>query len=111
MKVINPQEASPYTPELHFNMHLREVVGKTLGSFTAAIGYMEPGGGAEAHKHDGEHLIFVLEGKLSVTGSDGTVQVPAGQAVYIGVGELHATKNEESERAVYLIITVPSRGK
>jgi quercetin dioxygenase-like cupin family protein len=71
---------------------------------------MEPGGGADEHRHeDQDQVFYVLAGRLRVTSGDRRpVVLTAGEALVIPAGVPHATVNDGGDPARYLVLTYPA---
>jgi quercetin dioxygenase-like cupin family protein len=71
-----------------------------------------PGEVAPRHRHPGEEIIYVLEGKLEyeVEGKP-PVTLKAGDVLFIPYGTVHAAKNVGSVNAAELATYVVEKGK
>ncbi|MEM7644773.1 MAG: cupin domain-containing protein [Pseudomonadota bacterium] len=70
---------------------------------------MPPGTAEARHVHDQARQVFrVLSGTLTMHGSDGTVQVAAGQALEVALGLAYQARNDGTEDVRFLVISAPS---
>ena len=85
------------------------VFGRTIfegGGVSVRHNLILAGGGAQAHRHDFEHIFFVLRGSLRVACGGQTTVVPAGCAFQFEPGELHQVCGDGVSDAEYLTINV-----
>ena len=75
-------------------------------NFSFRVFTIEPGGHTPLHKHDFEHINYVIEGKGSVVSADGQKPVRKGDFVVIMPGETHQYRNTSQEPFV-IICAVP----
>jgi quercetin dioxygenase-like cupin family protein len=69
---------------------------------------MQPGGGMPAHTNTVEHEQYVLRGRATIGIADGTVEVAAGDVVYIPAGTPHWYRAHEGEPFEFLCV-VPNQ--
>ena len=75
-------------------------------NFSFRVFTIEPGGHTPLHKHDFEHINYVIEGKGSVVSADGQKPVRKGDFVLIMPGETHQYRNT-SQEPFAIICAVP----
>ena len=101
-----------YTPPGHDNTHNRKVIGAGNGAKHTEIivGEMGRGGHASPHTHDTfEQSMFMLEGKLEITGGDGTkVTLEPGEAIFFPAGCEHQIVSV-AEKSRFVIVYSPPR--
>jgi quercetin dioxygenase-like cupin family protein len=69
---------------------------------------LEPGGYTPYHKHDFEHLNFIMEGRGAIrTESGDDVEVKKGDFVTVLPNEQHQYRNASSTDAFVMICAVP----
>ncbi len=91
--VIRPEERPTYVPAGHTGTVNRALIGKeNVGArfMEVVMGIMEPGGVAEAHKHDKEEqAIYVIEGQATIDVEGVIEEAKAGDMVFFPVGKMH----------------------
>jgi quercetin dioxygenase-like cupin family protein len=65
---------------------------------------MQPGGGMPPHTNTVEHEQYVLRGRATIGIADSTVEVRAGDVVYIPAGTPHWYKAKEGEPFEFLCV-------
>jgi quercetin dioxygenase-like cupin family protein len=72
----------------------------------------EPGTAFGNHKHPGEEIIYVLEGKLeyAVEGKPPVI-LKAGEVLFIPAGTIHSAKNVGNTKASELATYIVEKGK
>ena len=76
----------------------------------AALMRMPAGTGADLHSHPNEQWIYVLEGTMRGTVGDVPTEAPAGTAVYIPSGTLHALKATPERDVLFFTVKDASHG-
>ena len=101
-----------YTPPGHDDTFNRRLIGPDEGAKNVEliVGEMGRSGHAVPHTHyEFEQSMFVLEGELEVTGSDGTVvMLEPGDAILFPVGCEHKVVCV-TEKSKFLVIYTPPR--
>jgi quercetin dioxygenase-like cupin family protein len=101
-----------YTPPGHDGTYNRRMIGPENGAkyIELVVGEMKLAAHAESHSHyDLEQSMFILEGKLEVTGSDGTsVFLEPGDAIFFPIGCEHKVTGV-NEKSKFLVISSPPR--
>ena len=113
VKIIDPEELEEYSPDRHYDIFNRQMVGRVMGAekMGVALGRIKPGGWAEIHTHeDSEHCHYLLKGGVTITTPDKTIEVVQGQAVWTGAKEPHGMINNGNQEALYLVISAPIFG-
>lgn len=88
----------------------KEPLAGIARGFDFIISRMEPGGLGAMHAHEGrEHVLFVLEGSLSVRTPDGSMELKGGDLVYFAPGEPHEIRNVGAVPTHYVVLYAPSR--
>ena len=65
---------------------------------------MFPGGYSPLHKHAWEHSVFVLEGDGLVFDGKKNRTTKTGDAVFIGLNDLHQFKNKSQKTLTFICI-------
>jgi len=109
MELIRIAALEGATPADHWDVTAR-LVEESPGRLRVQSCEMAPGGGAESHLHAGEDQMFVvLAGELAVEHErEETIVVREGEALRIPAGAPHATRNDGSAPARYLVLTFPT---
>ena len=77
--------------------------------FSFRVFTVEPGGHTPYHRHDSEHLNYVIEGRGCIVKGDGSEQpIERGDFALVLPHEKHQYRNVSSESALVLICAVPS---
>lgn len=72
----------------------------------------EPGTAFGNHKHPGEEIIYVLEGKLEyIVEGKPPVTLKAGEVLFIPAGTIHSAKNVGNTKASELATYIVEKGK
>ena len=72
---------------------------------------MEPGGNIPEHKHPWEHMIYVLNGKGTITSGGRHVAVEAEELFFIPENETHGySVIEEAESDFIFLCIIPNKG-
>jgi len=77
-------------------------------NFYMRIFEMEPGVLAEAHAHDFEHEIYILEGEGMVIGQGEPKPIQKGDVLFIPPNEKHTFRNEGLERLCWICL-IPAK--
>ena len=82
----------------------QKIVVPPNADFIASIGTFPPGAKLPEHKHPYPHLVYVLEGVLTLVEDDGETLLRAGDCAAFpkGTGNGHHLKNLSPGMAVYL---------
>jgi glyoxylate utilization-related uncharacterized protein len=96
-------------PPKHVNVVSGRFQGEAetgLKSFWMGMSHYLPGGGVEFSGADSaeEKVYFVLEGELTVTGTDETFVLGPRDSLYIGPGEARSIANNTSKPATMIIV-------
>jgi quercetin dioxygenase-like cupin family protein len=85
------------------------VVGEAAGAAHTGFGLctLEAGGHLDAHVHSFEQSVFVLEGRLVLEGTDGSVELGPGDYGLVPVGVAHAARNPGPEPARWADMCAP----
>lgn len=71
-----------------------------------------PGAAFGRHRHPGEEIVYVIEGRLEYqVGSGAPVILGPGEVLFIPAGAVHSAKNVGSDRAAELATYVVEKGK
>lgn len=101
-----------YTPPGHADTYNRRLIGPDNGAnnIELIVGEMGRTGNAVPHTHhEFEQSMFMLEGKLEVTGSDGTmVTLEPGDSILFPIGCEHKVVCM-TETSKFLVIYTPPR--
>lgn len=105
LRLLRPSAVEGSVPSGHWDVVARELVqGPTGAHFQFCE--MKMSGGAESHAHDTENQIFfVIEGALVLDSAGETLDVSAGEGVFIPAGVQHGTRNGVDRVTTYLVIT------
>ena len=85
------------------------VVGEAAGAVHTGFGIcdLEPGGRLDAHVHSFEESVFVLEGRLVLDTTEGSVALGPGDYGFVPVGVAHAARNPGPEPARWADMLAP----
>jgi len=72
-------------------------------NFILRVFTVKPGGSTPHHHHPWEHETYILTGNGRVVG-DNTVDVSAGDAVFVGAGETHSFENTGNEDLRFICV-------
>ncbi len=83
---------------------IRWLVNRDMGANHFAMRYFEmaPGARVAPHSHEGEHEVFILEGKGVMKGGDDERVIGPGSVVFVPSNELHGLRNDGEETLRYL---------
>jgi glyoxylate utilization-related uncharacterized protein len=110
MKKIAIKDMKNYTvPPKHFNVNSVRLQGKAesgLQKFWIGISYYLPGGGIEWSGEDSveEKVYFVLDGELSVKGTNEEFKLGPMDSLFIGPHEGRSVTNTGDKPATMMII-------
>lgn len=68
----------------------------------------EPGSGAPLHEHEQAECFFVVEGTLSLFDGKHWFSASVGDTVKVPAGSMHAFRNESTDTARFLTISMPA---
>ena len=96
VKHFSEVEGTTFVGEDSQGVVIRPMISGADGAPTFAMRYFEiaVGGYTPLHSHAWEHEIFILSGRASVTGPDGSRMLEPGTAVFIPPDEEHQFRNE-----------------
>jgi quercetin dioxygenase-like cupin family protein len=85
-------------------------IGKADGApnFSIRVFTLEPGGHTPHHRHESEHLNYVLEGEGIALEGENPRAIKAGDFVLVKPQELHQYRNTGAEPLVFMCM-VPSQ--
>jgi quercetin dioxygenase-like cupin family protein len=76
--------------------------------FSFRVFTLDPGGHTPHHRHDAEHLNYIISGHGMLRGPDGTEQpIQAGDFAFVAPGERHQYCNASADSALVMICAVP----
>ncbi len=106
LKLIKHSEAESYEPEKDWKRtSLCNEADISIEHFIKPPKHSSP-----LHDHPNAQVLYVLQGKLSVTdGDNNTEYVEEGDCIYIPGGEKHVVTNELNKPSIGLDIFVPGR--
>lgn len=109
MKVINVNEAKPYSPPLHNAMVALKLCDAQLTGaeqFWAGLSHFLPGGGAQWAYEDSptEKLYVVLEGEITIKTNTETRIIKKGDAVFLAPYEGREVINHTNYPASMLVV-------
>ncbi len=90
----------------------RVLIGREDGApnFVMRAFDVRAGGHTPRHSHPGEHEVFVLSGRGTVSGAEGEHEIGPGSSVYVPPGEIHQFRADRGEDLRFLcIIPRPDR--
>ena len=88
IQIIRPEDVTAYKPDLHMKTENRRLL-KTE-NLEIVLGQMTKGGTAQKHIHKmTDQMIYILQGKGSVTIDGKTVDIEPGTLLYIPKGVPH----------------------
>jgi quercetin dioxygenase-like cupin family protein len=87
------------------------VVGPAQGwkDHTLRVFLIKPGGYTPHHKHDWEHVNYVIKGKGTLTIGDDKREVSEGDFAFVPPNTMHQFRNESDDDFEFICI-VPNRG-
>ncbi len=110
MHITNLQKTRKFVPVMEGAKGVQKQipVSKEDGTpnFSFRVFTIEPGGHTPLHRHDFEHINYVIQGKGAVVSGDGQKPVQKGDFVLIMPGETHQYRNTSQEPFV-IICAVP----
>ena len=110
--VIRPEELEVYAPPGHDDTFNKLFLGPKNGCdhIEFILGEMGKQGSADPHFHaDSNQILFMIEGKLKVTGNGVTEEVGPSDLIYWPAGCEHVV-DVITEKAKFLVIYTPPRG-
>jgi quercetin dioxygenase-like cupin family protein len=84
-------------------------LSKSVGvpNFSFRVFTITPGGHTPFHKHDFEHLNYIIEGSGVLVGEESHREVKKGDFALVAPGEMHQYKNTSNDQDLVLICAVP----
>ena len=81
-------------------MRHRDIVGAELGvtSFFVGDTLLAPGGGVPLHTHPVEEVLIALDGTLTVTAGDQTIELDSEEAIVVPPGTPHKFENRSGHQ-------------
>ncbi len=111
MRLIDTSRNRSWVPGGHAGSLSRELLSSAHGAtqVTVHTSTIAPGGSSELEQHPASEQLFVmLSGELTFIDAEGhELQAEPGTAVFVPIGDPHATANRGSEDAVCMVITAP----
>jgi mannose-6-phosphate isomerase-like protein (cupin superfamily) len=105
LRLLRPSAAEGSVPSGHWDVVARELIQEPTGA-RLQFCEMEMSGGAQPHAHDTENQIFfVIEGALVLESAGETLDVSAGEGVFIPAAVQHGTRNGADGVTTYLVLT------
>jgi quercetin dioxygenase-like cupin family protein len=82
---------------------------ETVGAENVALGiaFYEPGERADAHSHDGEETMYVLQGKAVLTTGKREYELKEGMAAYVPPNEQHMLENRGDITFSFVFVFTP----
>ncbi len=116
--LVNVVETTPTQPETSLQGTMVQVLSELItfritsdqtdGAYTIVETITAPGGGTPPHiQHKDSEAFYVLEGTYTFVLGESSIEVGAGQHVYVPTETIHAFQNSGSEPARMLIINSP----
>lgn len=113
MKVFNYRKVEAVDAgEGASKLKVRWLVTKGLGAenFAMRLFEVEPKGYSPFHTHPWEHEVFVLEGSGTVTNGEESIDISAGDVVFISPNEKHQFKNG-GDKILKFLCLIPYKEK
>jgi quercetin dioxygenase-like cupin family protein len=109
---VNDVEPTRYEDEASRGVAIRPLISEGDGAPTFATRHFEiaPGGHTPRHSHSWEHEVFIISGRGTVTGPDGTISLAPGTAVFIPGHEEHQFHNT-GDTPLLFTCAVPNEGR
>lgn len=108
---VNENDAAVYSPPGHGDTYNRRLLGPKEGSARVEfiIGKMGKSGNAEPHAHGSfDQVMYMLEGRIRVTGDGPEVTLGQGELIYFPIGCSHKVE-VETEEAKFIVLYTPPR--
>jgi quercetin dioxygenase-like cupin family protein len=108
---VNENDVPVYCPPGHGDTYNRRLLGPKEGSdrLEFIIGRMGRSGNAAAHVHGAfDQVMYMLEGRIRVTGDGPEVTLEKGDLIYFPVGCSHKVE-VETEDAKFVVLYTPPR--
>jgi len=104
MYIVNVASAGTYSLGLGKGVTVRYLLHAGVGAkrIQLRLFAIEPGGYTPIERHEHEHEVYILRGRLLLKGEDKEISVGAGDAVFIASMELHQFSNFGQETAEFL---------
>lgn len=113
MHITRFDEAKPYFPPAHFDMHCLRLQGREAGpsdQLWLGMSQILPGGRTDADASPIEKIYFVVEGTLTIETPDGETALNALDSCRIAPGESRALKNK-TNKPVMVLLAMPLEPK
>jgi quercetin dioxygenase-like cupin family protein len=110
MKIINENRVPEYQAPLPSRRKAKLLIDEVLaGTRNLALGIASypPEEKAEMHTHEGEEVIYFLEGKGEIETPEGKFVVKKGDALIASAHERHSIENKGDKDMVFLFIFCP----
>lgn len=103
-------EKNPVTADGALKAFRQVPIGKADGApnFSMRVFTVEPGGHTPHHRHDSEHLNYIISGSGEVMEGDTPRKIRQGDFIFVASSETHQYRNTGKEPLV-LICAVPSK--
>lgn len=113
MPVVKQQDIKLEAVNMHgvVDTSKANVIGGPEGwpDHTLRVFRLGPGGQTPHHKHDWEHVNYIMKGKGTLTIGDDTQEVDAGDFAFVPPNTMHQFRNPFNEEFEFICI-VPNRG-
>jgi quercetin dioxygenase-like cupin family protein len=76
-------------------------------TFSFRVFTIEPGGHTPFHRHEFEHMNYVIDGEGALVGEDGEHNLREGDLALVLLGEKHQFRNSSKTRNLLIICAVP----
>lgn len=108
---VSETDVPEYCPPKHDNTFNRRLLGPKEGSMQMEfiIGRMKKGGNASPHLHSAfDQVMYMLEGKVRVTGDGADVFLVPGDLIYFPQNCMHEV-DVQTEEAKFIVLYSPPR--
>jgi len=104
MYVVNLERVRAYPLNVGKNVTVRYLLHAGVGAkrIQLRLFAIEPGGYTPLERHEHEHEVYLLRGRLLLKGEDKEISIGVGDAVFIASMELHQFSNFGEEPAEFL---------
>lgn len=107
---LDTTELKPVNMEGAERVFKQVPISKADGSptFSFRVFTIEPGGHTPYHKHESEHVNYVIEGNGAIVNKDGEeAEFNKGNFALVLPGEVHQYKNKSENQPFIMICAVP----
>jgi quercetin dioxygenase-like cupin family protein len=106
---LNKGEKMPVTAEGVKGVHKQVPLSRKNGAptFSFRVFTIEPGGNTPFHRHDFEHMNYVISGEGVLVGEDRRYEAREGDFALILPGEKHQFRNTSAGQNLVIICAVP----